>query len=558
MSWKDSDEQVAIYDAIAKNDEHILIEAGAGAGKTTTLLKGTLQVPPRNRILFCAFNKSVADELAKKAPAHVECRTTHSLALKYCQQNSSAVLNTAKVRDVIDELCSPGGELKHLKAVLFDSFRDITSLVGLAKAYLIDARDERGLRKLVDSLGINLPFGVFDIAYAAHCMTALDTRSIDFDEMLYFAVKKNWAGVGAGGQEDKYDTIFVDEAQDLNKAQHEFLSMILKPGGRMIGCGDQRQAIYMFRGSNPDSMDMMRTKFGAAQKPLMTTWRCAQSIVAMANEIIGGLRARPTAPEGIVESVSFWELTRKAHTGDFIIGRTNALLIESACQFIRDGRPFHLANNDQVKNAKKRLDTWVKRYGDMTSQQIARSCDRASRSEINDNDDIQILAALASQGMSSEKIAEMLDKMMNLRTKEGPKLLTIHGCKGLEADRVFVMEEQLPHNKSVKNPNPKVLDQEYNMAYVAVTRAKKELFIVAAREDSPDGILALKESSVVTFMSRFRAGKLDTKPFTPAQEEEVIESVLEDDSITFDEDEKSEILGASGASGDIWDEWGKQ
>jgi superfamily I DNA/RNA helicase len=55
-------------------------------------------------------------------------------------------------------------------------------------------------------------------------------------------------------------------------------------------------------------------------------------------------------------------------------------------------------------------------------------------------------------------------------------LSTIHKAKGLEAERVFILDAwRLP---SFYAKLPHQLEQEYNLLYVAITRAQRELYYV--------------------------------------------------------------------------------
>ncbi len=64
---------------VASQARGLVVEAGAGAAKTTTL--GLYAgARPRTRILYLAFNKSIQLEAAARMPANVTCRTTHSIA----------------------------------------------------------------------------------------------------------------------------------------------------------------------------------------------------------------------------------------------------------------------------------------------------------------------------------------------------------------------------------------------------------------------------------------------------------------------------------------------
>lgn len=55
-------------------------------------------------------------------------------------------------------------------------------------------------------------------------------------------------------------------------------------------------------------------------------------------------------------------------------------------------------------------------------------------------------------------------------------LSTIHKAKGLEAERVFILKPDLmPHPKAKRGWE---IDQENNLRYVAITRSKRELYLV--------------------------------------------------------------------------------
>ena len=73
--------QQAIYDYIEHETGNLVVEAAAGAGKTTTLVNCLKLVPPEMKVLMCAFNKDIVAELAKKTKGieNVEVRTLHGL-----------------------------------------------------------------------------------------------------------------------------------------------------------------------------------------------------------------------------------------------------------------------------------------------------------------------------------------------------------------------------------------------------------------------------------------------------------------------------------------------
>jgi superfamily I DNA/RNA helicase len=467
-------EQEAIYDEIQNGRGHLMVEAAAGSGKTTTLLEGCRRIPKEKAILFCAFNRGVALELKRKAPAHVDVRTIHSLGAKYCLEKMPAPLNEKKLMDIFNDLISPRGDFRHLYHEMKFEFRKIAGLVGLAKANLVPPRNIKALEDVLNAADLHPSADMLELSYALHTMSVLTKSSLDFDDQLYYAVTEKFAYA-------EFDVIFVDEVQDLNIAQRELLMMALKPGGRVIGCGDPRQSIYSFRGADPDSMANFKRRLGGAKTlPLLTTWRCAESIVSFANEIRPGMRPKPKAPFGSVKRIqSRTQIPRLVDDGSFIIARTNALLVEIAMELAGAGKPFRLQKKEVVKAAADKLSRWVEKVNHpLSSGEILGRTNRILGRPGIDTDDVEIIHRLASRHWDSSQILTVLARVLE-NSKAGPELMTIHGAKGLEADSVFVLADNLPHSKCSEQG----LEQEYNMAYVAVTRAKNILYIIDAEPD---------------------------------------------------------------------------
>ncbi|MDE7423565.1 MAG: ATP-dependent helicase [Lachnospiraceae bacterium] len=102
-----------------------------------------------------------------------------------------------------------------------------------------------------------------------------------------------------------------------------------------------------------------------------------------------------------------------------------------------------------------------------------------------------------------EDYAKELEEQSSKKREKDPdavNFVTMHGSKGLEYDIVFILDANegvVPHQKAVLEED---LEEERRMFYVAMTRAKKELFIFFAKE---------RLSKEVT-MSRFVAEIIDT------------------------------------------------
>jgi ATP-dependent exoDNAse (exonuclease V) beta subunit len=99
----------------------------------------------------------------------------------------------------------------------------------------------------------------------------------------------------------------------------------------------------------------------------------------------------------------------------------------------------------------------------------------------NKLDMINALEILAEGINSSEEIISKIDEIFPKRDKKsGISLSTIHKAKGLEADNVFIACESLMPSKSAKKDWE--IHQEYNLMYVAYTRAKNILGFIDEKD----------------------------------------------------------------------------
>jgi DNA helicase-2/ATP-dependent DNA helicase PcrA len=89
-----TDEQKRIFQFVEQEGGHGIIDAVAGAGKTTTIMECAKFVKDKSTILFCAFNNSIAAEIARKFHKlglnEVTVKTIHALGRQIIQDNNSS------------------------------------------------------------------------------------------------------------------------------------------------------------------------------------------------------------------------------------------------------------------------------------------------------------------------------------------------------------------------------------------------------------------------------------------------------------------------------------
>ena len=158
-------------------------------------------------------------------------------------------------------------------------------------------------------------------------MSLSKSKMVDFDDMIYLPLMNEM-------KFPQHDFIFVDEAQDLNVAQHELLNRVLIDNGRLVCVGDSRQSIYGWRGADSASMSKLGFMFNCDMLPLSISYRCPKKIVERAKVIVPEIEAAPWAIEGEINYIN--QVTEKTFApNDMILCRANAPLLGMAYKCIR-------------------------------------------------------------------------------------------------------------------------------------------------------------------------------------------------------------------------------
>ena len=137
-------------------------------------------------------------------------------------------------------------------------------------------------------------------SFLVHCLdiSLKDKFNIDFDDMLLYSLDK-------GIYFKKYDYIFVDEVQDLNRIQIAILKKMIRKG-RLIAVGDPKQAIYGFRGSDSESFFNVKKSFNCKELPLSVSYRCPKLIVEEAKKIVPYITSGKSE-SGLVETLETYK-----------------------------------------------------------------------------------------------------------------------------------------------------------------------------------------------------------------------------------------------------------
>ncbi len=477
-------EQLDIVEA-AKEGVDLTIQAFAGSGKTSTLVLTANAVDKPS--LYLAYNKAMADEAKHKFPAHVEVRTSHSLA--YAHVGNQYRHKLQRPRGAYKNVCGTGSEVgKYFK---------IEPLQLSDEKYLSVAAIGLCIRDTVN----RFEYSADDVITEQHIPVGL-LRDFSkrkgfvestFKKMVVKFAKKLW-DMRKDLNKDTlcthdtymkvfqlskpklsgYDVVYLDEAQDTNSC---LLDIFLNQDCQKILVGDVYQSIYQWRGS-VNAMSMTQFK----ELNLTQSFRFGTVIGDVATKILrdkytGEFKANVRGLDSL-ESQAHSCMTTGTNDLAYpytMLYRTNATLLSQAVELIKRGVRLNIETD---------MSDFVKL---LTSAVALFKCDVKSvkhesiipfntwqdlLTETSSNPELTRVAKIIKDGVALEYI-RVLETHYNVPDPD-VTLTTAHKSKGREWDTV-VLADDFPSIYDKSGVFTGLDDQERNLLYVAATRAKKDL-----------------------------------------------------------------------------------
>jgi superfamily I DNA/RNA helicase len=470
--------QQAVLDAVTGTSDNLLIQACAGAGKTTTLqliCQVIRQTWPGATVLCVAFNKPIADEMARRLPPGVAVSTLHAHGF-------------AAVRKVVPGVQKDEGKLRRLAGVVAgpDNPRvmfDLMKLAPLVMATMVDPQDPAAVQASAQRVGLDCDdLGVAVGRLPDLLMAMLGERgAITYDEMIFHPLMLDYPV-------PKFDFVLVDETQDLNESQQDLVAASVKATGRIIATGDRWQSVYGFRGADPEAMERMQTRFSMRELRLPVTWRCPTGIVALAQALAGAdiITAAPGAAPGLVihrrhhERDQTWAAVRP---GDMVLCRVNAPLISNALGLIAKGVKAVVRGRDFGTELLKLVERFkmtsltalAVRLAQWRMREQAKALAEENTARMMQVQDRHDCLVTLMDACETDEVSELCQRIDTVFDDQAPGVVfsTIHKAKGLEARHVVLLgPEMIPHPMARRSPNPvQAIRQEMNIKYVAFTRA---------------------------------------------------------------------------------------
>lgn len=480
--WTEQQQKVFAAILDADSNKNVRINASAGSAKSTTIIEGARRLPSRTSATMMAFNKNIKKELESNAPSHLFVRTFHGAGFSLIKSvNREVDLDEEKGERIAQAVAGENAPRRVVNAV--------KNAAKFFKLNLVE--DQTRGEEILEDNGIQTPEldpgELTEMALRAMSIAKDDLDTVDYDDQIWLPIVLNIR------PKFKNDIVFVDEAQDMNESQLRIVQLYAG-AGRTVAVYDPMQAIYEWRGAGGDSFQRMISSLNVPEFRLSICFRCPKKVIEHARQFVPDMTPRPNAPDGTVGYLHKGQFLKKLRPGDVVISRTNAELIKSCTAALRQGIRSNIVGRDlgrmltaMVTRSKastiEGLRAWTVEWA---AREVKKRVDRGL-------DTAHILDRAACINAFAEitsSISDMQAKIANMfdDSDDSRRVLfsSTHRFKGLERDRVFLLWGTYMRKRPVIENDREVWEvpqEEKNLAYVAITRSRSELYYVDTKGD---------------------------------------------------------------------------
>ncbi len=484
ISLTDEQKEILAY------DDNLKINAVAGSGKTTTLIEYAKTRNQKSKFLYIAFNKSVKNEATKKfreKGLKVDVVTAHSLAYKniVTNHNKHLLASDLSPTEIINSLEIPYNNPKeknekiilasHIKRC-FEYFCNSSSKIIEDLNYLEVVLDNEA-RDFVEQ-------HIQEIIYYTNLLfTKMSNSEMRFTHDFYL---KKFQLINPRLD---YDYIFFDEGQDASPAM---LDVFIKQNAKKIIVGDSNQQIYSWRYA-VNSLE----KVGFKKFELSNSFRFGRDIANLAMDSLEIKKHIGTYnPTTIIGLGNIKEIQTKA-----TLARTNLKLLELAINDVFETKTVksiyfegHIStykfgeNNSilfDILNLYFNKKDFIKNSFIKEFSNIKELIGYAKKTE---DSELSMLISLVMKYKG--RLYSLINELKEIHLSNGQKheadmiYSTVHKCKGMEYDEVILANDFYTESNLIEKfselptqHNKNKLNEEINLLYVAITRAKSKINI---------------------------------------------------------------------------------
>lgn len=449
--------------ATAEFDNILVVNAYAGTGKTHTLISFA-EIRPDEKILYLAYNRSIRLEAEKKF-AHLDnvtVKTTHGLAYsiygkQFAKRFEEKGMNLPT--KIYAEFCDDVEEANryYYGYVLSKLIKDFVYSAYTMEEYIENTLKDRV--KFEDTF--KLPFTYFLAKIQIVWEEIIENEELPFEHDFYLKMYQL-----SEPFLQQYNYILLDEAQDANDCVIDIIMQQYR--AKKVFIGDTFQQIYGWRGA-VNALEKVKNE--ALVLYLTKSFRCSMQISKIANNYL----EISEAPKDFIGNDDVRD-DEADYAQSAIIARSNSQLFSYAA-FQTAEKKLYFVSGIQSYNFTDLVDLVRLKY-EGNSDKIKNSFYKMFEDfdELRDYaeraNDTEILSKI-KVSVSVPKIATELWNLNQRTVKKAEDadiiLTTAHKSKGLEWDSVKLLKGFTDLTKD------DVIQEEINLLYVAITRAKKRL-----------------------------------------------------------------------------------
>lgn len=450
----------------------LLVEAGAGTGKTTALKAYARQWNDRPGI-YIAFNRAIADASKGQFPRNIEVMTAHSYAYRSrgMQKYKSRIIPKIRrnhIRDMNLALDHPHLPRERMVAAITDAITNFCN----DSTQALEPR-HCGLGTVPTNIANDIITKVIGPAVGEFLYYENGHLPITHDIYLKRTQLE-------GGMQGKFEYVMVDEAQDLSPV---LLSLVKNTNLPTIYIGDRFQSIYAFRGAI-DALSQIEAK----KLNLTQSWRFGQDVAEVANFILSRV-TRP--PEWKLQGRPGHDTQVLPYNGNaparsFLLSRTNSRLFEGLVNLTN--KTFHVVGGFESISTQVSSALALSR-GDRSNirepliMSYSHWDDMVSDADDSDPEVKRLVKIVKDYGDTIPGILERLNKLYKPNMHDADIIMsTAHKAKGLESSCVVVLDDfntpnELREQYEMRELDPTSYNQELHLLYVALTRGIDRMMV---------------------------------------------------------------------------------
>lgn len=298
-------------EAATTTEGPLLILAGAGAGKTKTIVERVIEIvkkgtDPRNILCVTFTNKAAAEMRERIIKRLIEEKLIENTPNDYSDRKGSALYYYAPTiktfhglgLQILKENHAAAGLLKHFTILDPDDGKSIVKKkveeMGLDTKHYEPAKirnaisREKGNFKSIDDYkkGIaSYSMEVIANVWAEYNKELARQGAVDFDDLIIKPIEMLEADKELRSRyHNRYKYVHIDEYQDTNEAQYNLVKLLVGPNRNICVVGDTDQNIYSWRGANLKNLMNFEKDYNGAKSVLLEeNYRSTGNILKLAN-----------------------------------------------------------------------------------------------------------------------------------------------------------------------------------------------------------------------------------------------------------------------------------